>query len=993
MIFGELLTGSNFDDTEKKITGGRNGFGAKLANIFSKKFSVLTGDPKKGKSLKIIWKKNMSEKLEPIVKNYEGESFTEITFYPDLSKFGMKELTTDMVKIFEKRVLDLGGVLPSKVKVYLNGVRLEANNFDKYCQLYFKTNSSENSSKINDNGSNIDDNDDNNDKNEILFFKTKRWEIGIALSESSFKQVSFVNSICTIRGGTHVNYIVDQIISKTTKEILKKHKKANVKPYMIRNSLFIFVNCLIENPVFDSQTKETLKLSANKFGSSCELTDNFLSKIMKTGIVEQIVFMAKAKEEAAMAKTLSAKKKRKLIGFKKLEDANMAGSAKSSKCLLILTEGDSAKSFAMAGLEIVGRDYYGVYPLRGKLLNVREASIKAITGNKEIQDMMNIIGLQIKKNYKDISSLRYGGIMIMTDQDVDGSHIKGLIINFISNFWPSLINIHGFIVEFVTPILKAFGPRKFIKPFFTIQEYKIWADAQNDISKFRIKYYKGLGTSSEQEAREYFRNLQEHRIKFFSQGNQDLQLLDMVFNKKKADERKNWLENYNEDIVLDHTKKNVSFGEFVNKEMIHFSAYNNQRAISHLLDGLKPSRRKILFGCFKKNLKQEIKVAQLSGYVSEHVAYHHGEVSLQGTIVNLAQNFVGSNNIHLLEPLGQYGTRLMGGADHASARYIHTKLSPIARKLFIEHDDHLLDYNLDDGKMVEPKFYIPILPLCLINGATGIGTGWSSTIPPHNVRQIAKMILDKLENDIPFEEITPWYKGYYGPIEKIDDTQYSTQGIYTIDKNAETIRITELPIGKWTRNYKNFLEDLIKEEKHITDFKEYHTVNRVDFLIQLKQGELRKLNSDQKILKTFKLQTNINLTNLVLFNKDNKIRKFNNTKEILEQFYEQRIYFYHKRKDYLSSMIERDLEYLQNKIRFIKMIIEDKLVLKRRSAKEIVNDLMNNNFTMDCDMKPINSTKLNMMDKKKGVIEEQKEENQSASENESEEESENGNVI
>ena len=504
MIFGELLTGSNFDDTEKKVTGGRNGYGAKLANILSTKFSVTTGEKKSKKVLKVTWKNNMGTKLEPVLDRYEGENFTEISFVPDLKRFGMDSLTDDIICLFEKRVIDLAGVLPKSVKVILNNEAVSCREFKSYCRLYFKDQiEKEKRQKAN--------NEEVVDPFELIYMKKDRWEVAMVLSESKFSQVSFVNSICTSSGGTHVNYVVDQIVNKTTQKILKKHKRANIKSYMIKNNLFIFINCLIENPAFGSQTKETLKKQASKFGSKCELSSDFLNKVMNTGLIENIIFMAEAKEKMAMQKTLSAKKKRKLVGVKKLEDANKAGGKESDKCMLILTEGDSAKSLAMAGLEVVGRDYYGVFPLRGKLLNVRDAKNKDIMKNKEIQEIIKIIGLQMNKDYSNVKSLRYGGIIIMTDQDVDGSHIKGLIMNFVSFFWPSLIKLNGFLVEFITPILKAFGPKKEVRAFYTAQEYQRWAKSCRNIEKFEIKYYKGLGTSTDKEAREYFQNFSSQK--------------------------------------------------------------------------------------------------------------------------------------------------------------------------------------------------------------------------------------------------------------------------------------------------------------------------------------------------------------------------------------------------------------------------------------------------------------------------------------------------
>lgn len=189
-------------------------------------------------------------------------------------------------------------------------------------------------------------------------------------------------------------------------------------------------------------------------------------------------------------------KKAKVVGIPKLEDANEAGSKNSEKCTLILTEGDSAKSLAMSGLEVVGRDYFGVFPLKGKLLNAREATNKQIMENQEIQNLMKIVGLQIGKAYDDLKSLRYGSIMIMSDQDTDGSHIKGLIINFIHHFWPSLIRAHhGFVKCFITPIIKTIkGDTS--NMFYSLHDYEVWSESLNT-KGWKIKYYKGLGTSTD----------------------------------------------------------------------------------------------------------------------------------------------------------------------------------------------------------------------------------------------------------------------------------------------------------------------------------------------------------------------------------------------------------------------------------------------------------------------------------------------------------------
>jgi DNA topoisomerase-2 len=335
----------------------------------------------------------------------------------------------------------------------------------------------------------------------------------------------------------------------------------------------------------------------------------------------------------------------------KLDDANNAGTKNAGECTLILTEGDSAKSLAVSGLSVIGRDNFGVFPLRGKLLNVREAIHSQIAANAEINAIKQILGLQHGKKYADVSTLRYGHLMIMTDQDHDGSHIKGLIINLFDHFWPELLKIPGFLLEFITPIVrvsKGKGPNRQDITFFTIPEYEAWKEENGNSAGWTIKYYKGLGTSSTEDAKKYFSDLERHLKPFEVCDDNSRAMIDMAFNKKKADDRKEWLKCFQPGTYMDHRVKEIPMADFINKELILFSMADNARSIPSAVDGLKPGQRKILFACFKRNLKSEIKVAQLSGYVAEHSAYHHGEVSLSGTIVNMAQNFVGSNNLPLL---------------------------------------------------------------------------------------------------------------------------------------------------------------------------------------------------------------------------------------------------------------------------------------------------------------------------------------------------------
>jgi len=924
LIFGHLLTSSNYDDTKKKVTGGRNGYGAKLANVFSTKFTVETADLERKKKFKMTWKNNMTEHSSPELKNLKSgeKDYTKVTFYPDFEKFGMQGLDQDILDLMTKRVYDLAGCSDKKVKVFLNNQEVKVKNFRDYVKLYV------------------------HDETVPLMFDIPhpRWEVAVTISEGVFQQVSFVNSICTSKGGTHVTYISDQLINAISGSIQKKHKKLEVKNNQIKQHLWVFVNCLVENPCFDSQTKETMTLKPSSFGSKFELKEKFVKEVVNCGVIDHVVAFAKAKTEAQLGKKVRTKKAEKIF-VKKLEDANDAGTKNGKNCTLILTEGDSAKALAMAGLEVIGRDEYGVFPLKGKLLNVREASHKQLMANEEIQNIMKITGLQPKREYKDLTELRYGSIMIMADQDLDGSHIKGLVINLIHFFWPGLLKIKGFLKEFITPIVKATKGTQ-VTSFFTLPEYEQWLK-QSDRRTWKIKYYKGLGTSTSKEAQEYFSKLETHRISFIW-TDESVDAIELAFSKKRADDRKKWLSELDPDTHVSHASSSLSYSDFVNKELILFSNYDNIRSIPSAIDGLKPGQRKIIFACFKRKLKQEIKVAQLAGYVAEHSAYHHGEQSLASTIVGLAQNFVGSNNINLLLPIGQFGTRNMGGKDVASSRYIFTNLAEVTRKLFMPEDEFLYEYQIEEGQKIEPHYYVPILPLVLINGAEGIGTGWSTNVPPYNPMELIEAYKKKIQGiDFEADKLTPWFKGYSGSITKGKHPNYDIKGVFE-RLGLEWVKITELPVKKWTSDFKKMLEELcLSDPPFITDIKEYHTENRVHF--EVKIPKLDKL-SNSEIMKKLKLETNLAMGNLVLFNKDRKIQRYNNIVEVLEEHFSVREEFYHKRKSFLMAKLTRETQMLSNKVRFILAVVDGELIINKKKKAELVNELKKKGFYTKTDL-------------------------------------------
>jgi DNA gyrase/topoisomerase IV subunit B len=1334
MIFGHLRTSTNYDENKKeKIVGGKNGFGFKLVLIWSSWGRVETVDHVRGLKYIQEFKNNLDEICPPkITKCTTTKPYTKVSFRPDYARFGIEGLTPDMRSLFEKRIYDIAAITDKSVKVKYNGALIPVKHFQQYIDLYIGA---------------------KGETKRIYEAPDPRWEYVVSLAPNGeFQHVSFVNGIYTQKGGKHVEYIMNQIVRKLT-EYIKTKKKVDVKPTTIKEQLAIFLRCDIDNPSFSSQSKDEMGTAVASFGSTCKVSDEFVEKLAKMGVMDAACALTEVKENKAAKKT-DGTKTRTIRGIPKLIDANFAGTEKSAQCTIIFCEGDSAKAGIVSGLSREDRNLIGVYPMKGKMMNTRGEAVKKVAENHEITEIKQILGLEVGRKYTpdDVKyRLRYGKVLFMTDQDLDGSHIKGLGINLFQNEWASLTEIPGFIGFMNTPILKAKkGTQE--KVFYNEGEYRAWKEATESTgggavgvstathaqpSGWTTKYYKGLGTSTGKEFKEYF----EHKkiVDFTHSGEACDNAIDMVFNKKRADDRKTWLATYSRDRYLDTLQPSVTYEKFINDEMIHFSKYDCDRSIPNLMDGLKISLRKILFSAFKKNLKTEIKVAQFSGYVSEHSGYHHGEASLNAAIVGMAQNFVGSNNINLFEPNGQFGcidpetpvflwngtiekaknikvgdkligddgrrrivskltegvdemyevsngnmdnytvnshhiltmcypkhksvfwkrgayymyyfddatktlktakikavepivpvnllpmnlansdsdkntlimkrelarelatkqahaemikfsrtipgtdtfdinvqqylalpksvkqymrgvvntsvvqwkeqslpidpyilgmwlggkaeymtddymysnllikhnlydnkhipieyivnskdnrlnllagmidavgcfnemrlneygavsyeisqckkgkhllesfriiagslgfrakitdsangmfelsiignisnipvklsrnkhpvyytsyscynsnmhkieiksigrgpfcgwnidknerfllgdftithnTRLQGGQDSASERYIFTQLNKLTRLIYRSEDDAILTYLDDDGQSVEPIYYVPIIPMVLVNGTKGIGTGFSTEIMCYNPAQIIAYIKYKLSGasvaPTPTPTIEPFYKNFKGTIRRVGDTKYLLKGCYTI-LDEKKIRITELPIGTWTDNYKKFLENLIEphaagdkgkdkdKDKDgaassapiVKEYNDMSTDTHVDITVTMAANIIKTYSEKatefecNMLEKVLGLYTTQSTTNMNLFDAKEKLIKYSNAEEIVDSYSVTRLEFYGKRKDALIAALRKELMVLSNRARYITELLEDKIDLRRKTNKQLV---------------------------------------------------------
>lgn len=979
MLFGNLLTSINYDPTEERTVGGKNGYGAKLANILSKKFIVETVDGNRKLKFYQEYSENMTHSTEPKIEKYNKVPFTRIQYLPDYERFGITDHTKiDDWELLARRVYDASACTDRRCTIHLNDKKIAVKSFEDYVSLFIGN---------------------KKETKRLYVAPNPRWEVIVCLSpQAEFKQISFVNGIFTDRGGKHVNHVVDNLSKKISTKInakrqsneKKKKEMVEISSATVKKNIWVFIKSTIVNPNFDTQTKRFLTTLVGKFGSRCDFDEDFVQKASKhLGIAQRAIDLAEFKAKKILNSKTDGKRVRK-VNHAKLVNAKYAGSARSAKTILVLTEGDSAAKFFKSGIKGLAegeRDYWGCFPLRGKLLNVKRATIKKLADNEEIMWIKKIMGLSTSETYIDgVNKLNYGKIMILADADHDGDHIKGLIINFIETYWPDLLKQDNFICSFATPIVKSWpeklgdepDPSK-TKKFYSEKAYKEFAATHG--SGWRHDYYKGLGTHSTDEARDCFKNMMitnyiwgDDQMKYNGiDVNSSTHAVRLAFTKKFEDDRKKWLLDYDqqehEDPPYDLPEETVA--DFINKKMIVFSKADNIRSIPRMIDGLKPSQRKVVYTVFKKKYKKKVKVVQLAGEMLGETAYHHGEASAHETIIGLAANYVGSCNCNLLQPLGQYGSRAMKGKDHAQPRYIGTNKTPYLDLIFNEHDRPLVNQLYDDGKKIEPEYYVPIFPLVLANGAEGIGTGWSTCVPCYKVQDIVDNLKRKIKGEA-MVKMMPHYRGYNGTIHELSKNKYITVGNW-VKMGKNRIRINELPVGnkncKSFVDYKEFIFGLLEGKKGdkkkddtksvrsgfggesvLDDVEIYaETDTKLGVDLFFKEGvldrELASTNNSRdestngyKFEKKIKVATAFSTTNMHLYH-NGVIKKYESPEEIIDDFYDIRLDFYDKRKQYMLNELNHKLALNSAKYRFMVEIMEDKINIYKKKKDQIIQIL------------------------------------------------------
>ena len=465
MIFSNLKAGSNFNDDEERLVAGTNGVGSTLTNIFSTKFRIRTCDGKN--AFEQTFSNNMRERTQAKIVKWK-DHFTEIFYIPDLPRFSLEKIDADHVEMMRKRCIDLAACNPS-LTISFNETAYKFDKFADYCKLYVP---------------------------DVVYEEGARWKVGIAPSEGSFTQVSFVNSVETKDGGTHVDYIASQVIEWIRERVKKKHK-VDLKPSELRNHFFLFVQSDIVNPAFSSQTKEKMINEAKEFGSKFELSDKTLKAVLASEVVQRILDWAQQKALADERKQLRELNKNLAKGkVLKLIDAKARYGR--GDCTLALFEGDSASS---AFRKYRDPQRQGAFPLRGKFVNVTEMPATKIIQNQEVKDILAATGLKMGEEPKE---LRYGKVLIYSDADPDGDSIAGLLINFFGRFWPELFN-QGRVCRVMTPLVVAKRKGETLS-FYSADEFNEWQAKQKDLSKWDVAYKKGLAALEDEEYREIIQN-------------------------------------------------------------------------------------------------------------------------------------------------------------------------------------------------------------------------------------------------------------------------------------------------------------------------------------------------------------------------------------------------------------------------------------------------------------------------------------------------------
>ena len=932
-IFGKLFQGSNTRRPADSIIGGTNGLGAKLSNCFSTEFIVETA--RGNKKFTQRWYDRMEHCDDPLITNYRGRSYTKLSFAPDyVGLFGYKaftrEIHAELEPLIRARVFFAAVYAASsaskKFKMYFNDELIPVKSMRDIARIVFGEDAAVAHTTI-------------------APPKRYPWEV-VAVYSDQPGHLSNVNGVM-VRAGKHFKHILQEITAGVAAEIARelKDKNRKITQAQVSGHLFLLLNTKIPGAGWTGQRKDELDIDIKRL-ADYKLPHSFITQV--TGMLKDTI-MGRLYDAATKTK------KKKKHNYDKYTAAAKAGTKESQKCILVPVEGDSAMTQVSVGVaENFGFEYIGVFSLGGVIMNVRKQCkvvdtpkgkmfqlSEKLKNNVRLNALFDIVGLNPAYRYdpksptydREIRELNYGCIAVCVDQDLDGmGNILGLLLSMFEYMWPNLLE-RGFVKWFRTPIIRAY-PRGGgnVLSFYNMDEYNRWA-ATKDVSRYNIQYYKGLGTHSRDETISMFKDFYKNLFTYTLDAKSH-ELFEVYFGEepdlrkrelsRPIDERDPLIESEQQ-----RTKK-ISCSYHLTRETSAYQRDNLERKLDHVIDGQNQAGRKILDGLMKAlGDGRRMKVAQLAGFISEHENYHHGEGSLADSITGKGFVTTGGKQLPFIVPLSQFGSRKGGGDDAASPRYIWAKLNRrITDLLFPEADYWLLPFNVDEGKRGEPKYFVPILPLAVLESAELPAHGWKLKVWARDVFAVIANVrkLINYGEDIPLPN-TPPAKYTGAPYEWKGTFKYArgelySVGSYKVDEGASMLYITELPLRVWTNNYVKWLLEKKESAEHIiADIMDASNDIRVDIRVKLKPGALGILEDlgnpfFDGVEEFFQLRSRMD-SHINLMGMNGEVIEFKNYEDVIRYWFPVRKEYYAKRLERQKVVLELKIKMMNNIIRYV----------------------------------------------------------------------------
>lgn len=911
VAFSNFRSGSNFDVSEDgakdvSTTAGMNGLGAKGLNVFAEEFSVTVNDG--NKVFQQTWLENMASAKKVRVRDVNskeaGKTEVKIAWKPDYARLNVAP--ADLEKLCAWYALCAGVCAPETVRVQWDGRNVGMRSPQDICKAmgcekpFAYCHGAGYRLCVAPRGE-----------------ATPTHEAEALAGAGAGLDFGFVNGTPCLYG-THAKHAHQIICSIVAQKARAKNSDAQVTPALVAKHMVTVLVCDVPNPRFESQAKEVLKTGVGDLGWRIDPTAEFTSALLRGPLVAAALDAAREKS-AAEASRLT-KKTVKGPTVAKHERAHELGKGKAT---LFVTEGDSAKNFAVAGISVVGRKHYGVYPIRGKFLNCRGMEAKAIAQNKEASELLRILGVQLGHTYtrEEALKLPYRHMTILSDQDVDGSHIAGLLLNFVAVCAPSLLAVlPDFVRRFATALIRV--PQGGGKPdlcFYTEEEFVKARDEGR--ARGKPAYYKGLGTSSSAQAKGYFKELELNTITLRRDGAACEDALDLFFNARRSNDRKDELLKGDAAPLppIDYSQPATTHGAFVMQELLpSYARASLERAIMRLEDGLKPSGRKALFAA-RKLLREPLSVANAAGKFAALTHYHHRGAAMEGTLVHMAIDYAGAPNLNLFQPLGQFGSR--HSHTPASAAYPKIALEPLQALLYPAADAPVLEHVVDEGTSVEPQTYVSVIPAVLCYGGKGIATGWRTEMPQFRPRDIVECCIELAKAErgdagglSAFEQraagLAPWFRGFGGTVEP-DGAKGGWNVVGRYERRGKDLHVLDVPPLRETDAYK---EDWLKTHSILEG--PGHTDESVHLI-------LHDFDDDAGVISKLGLSKRVSFDNAYLLSGDSLIPKlYGSARDVLLEHKAARLRLYEARLAHERRAADEAARLARAKARFIQEVVD-----------------------------------------------------------------------